>query len=180
MNNIRKAAGRVFNGDYLALAAILSFLFFALYIAIPVITIPGNDVAFHLSATPQLELILNAILSVVMGILFSMQIYSWRNRMGDFTNAGFSFAGLFSGGISTLFASASCAGCVGALFSFIGFSGITFLLEHKMEIMLGTFAIALIALHFTSNKINGNCRSCTLEPDKAVENAKEDKTRKGS
>ena len=48
------------------------------------------------------------------------------------------------------------------VFSFIGFGGVLFLIEHKAEILALTAAITFISLYFTSKKISGKCSSCSL------------------
>jgi uncharacterized integral membrane protein len=146
--------------NYRLLAGFLSILFFVIYISVPVYAIPGNDFAFYFASTPLPEVGLSILLSIVMGMVFAMQIYSWRNRITVAKNASVGFAGFFSGAISAIFASATCASCISVLFSFIGFGGVVFLLEHRIEIMLVTAGIVMASFYYTSKKLTGKCKNC--------------------
>jgi hypothetical protein len=169
---VGEAAERVFREKgYIQLAVVLSIVFLLIYISIPVFVVPGNDYKYYFSVTPIHEHVFSLILSVIMGIVFTMQIYSWKNSISIVKNAGMGFVGFFSGTISTIFASATCVSCITAIFSFIGFGTVNLLLEHKTEIMLMTLGIVLASLYFTSRKINGKCKSCFIpKPEKSVKN----------
>ena len=160
---ILQAYGTVFGKKrYVMLAVLLSVLSFFLYISVPVLIIPGNSYQFFLSATPVVELLATALISILVGTLFAMQIYSWRRNIQVVKNTGIGIVGFISGAISTIFASATCISCVSVVFSFLGFGGIIFLTEHRWEIMSLTTLIVLISFYLTSNRIAGSCISCTV------------------
>jgi hypothetical protein len=162
---------------YAALSSVLAVVSFLAYVSVPVLLIPGNSYQFFLAITPPLELAGMALTSIAMGIVFSMQIYSWRNSIPVARNAGAGLAGFLGGSMSAIFSTASCASCVSAIFSFIGFGGVVFLMEHRTEFSLLTMGIVLLSLYLTSEKIEGNCPSCALtETEKHREGREKDET----
>jgi hypothetical protein len=174
LGNVPAAIRRVFGAArYSLLALFLSILSFFLYVSLPVYSVPGNSYGFFFAATPPPELAAMAGLSVLMGLVFSMQIYAWRRGVKAVENAGIGFAGFVSGALSGLFASASCASCISTLFSFLSFGGVLFLLEHKLEISIITAGVALLSLYLTSQRIEGACKSCVLQPEKNVKGGKQ-------
>ena len=163
LDEIPLAMGTVFRDrGYLALAASLFLLSLLLYVSIPVFSIPGNSFEFFLVVTPLPELLAILALSALMGIVMAMQAYCWKNGIGAVSNAGMGIVGFVSGAVSSIFASATCASCVSAVFSFIGFGGVLFLVEHKAEVMALTGTIVLLSFYFTSKRISGNCDSCSI------------------
>ncbi|MEW6036603.1 MAG: hypothetical protein AB1529_08390 [Candidatus Micrarchaeota archaeon] len=178
LGNVPAAMGRVFGAArYLLLALFLSISSFFLYVSLPVYSVPGNSYGFFFAATPPAELAAMAGLSLIMGIVFSMQIYAWRRGVKAVENAGIGFAGFISGALSGLFASATCASCISALFSFLSFSGVLFLLEHRFEISVITAVVALSSLYLTAQRIEGACASCALQPGKDVKGGKQGEAR---
>ncbi len=146
---------------YLA-AFILATAFMAyLYVFVPIFTVPGNDLGFFLSITPLGQLAFIGILSIAMGLLIAMQLYSFFALKAPQVKAAGTtiFAGA-SSIVSGVFAGATCAACVSVIFSFLGTGGVFFLLEYRWPIMIGTFLIVLIALFFTSKKIQSLCENC--------------------
>ncbi|HSB47516.1 MAG TPA: hypothetical protein VLD37_05865 [Candidatus Bilamarchaeum sp.] len=167
LKDVRLAAGKVFSHrGYVALAAAFSLLSLLVYVSIPVFTIPGNSYGFFLASTSLPDLAVIAALSALMGIVLSMQAYCWKNRIKAVSNAGVGIAGFLSGAVSAIFASATCTSCVSALFSFLGFGGVLFLLEHKAEVTALTGGLVLVSLYFTSRRIAGNCESCKIAEGK--------------
>jgi hypothetical protein len=163
LDDVRTALSLVFRGrSYQRLAIVLSALLFAIYISVPVWTIPGNSYGTVLSVIPPAELAGTVLLSCVMGVVLSMQAYAWRNNAHSLPNAGAGLAGLVSGSISVLFSTASCASCMSAVFSFLGFSGIVFFIQHRGEMVLLTFAILGASFYLTSRRIAGRCASCGI------------------
>ncbi len=174
LGNVPSAIRRVFGAArYSLLALFLSIFSFLLYISLPVYSVPGNSYEFYFASTAPAELAAMAALSIIMGIVFSMQIYAWRRGVKALGNAGIGFAGFISGALSGMFASATCASCISAIFSFLSFSGVLFLLEHKLEISLITGGVALLSVYLTAQRIEGACKSCTLQPEKYVKGGKD-------
>lgn len=165
LSDIQLAAGIVFGERrYLLLAALLSMACLLVYVSIPVLTVPGNSYEFLVLSTPLPELLAIGALSALMGLTMSMQAFCWKNSIGAAKGAGVGFAGFISGAVGSLFASASCAGCVSAVFSFVGFGGVLFLIEHKAEVTALTLGVVFLSLYFTSKRIAGKCDYCSV-PD---------------
>src|SRR5512143_3453449 len=98
LDDLRTAVGTVFGSPrYRLLALALAALLFAIYISIPVFTIPGNSYGFFLSITPPYELAAIAALSALMGIELAMQAYAWGHNLHRLQHAGAGLAGLISG-----------------------------------------------------------------------------------
>jgi hypothetical protein len=149
--------------EYAALAGVFFLFSLFLYVSVPVFLIPGNSYEFFLNTTPLPELLAIAALSLVVGIVLSMQAYCWKSGIRAAGSAGAGFAGFVSGMVSAVFTTATCAGCVSAIFSFMGFGGVLFLLEHKGEIAAATSVLVLLSLYFTSERIAGKCRECMVK-----------------
>jgi len=66
--------------SYLFLCVGIAVAFFALFIAIPVFTIPGNDLAFQLSIFRTRDYALMIFLAVLVGLNFAMQAYIWKKQ----------------------------------------------------------------------------------------------------
>ncbi len=161
--DIRTALGAVFGGwRFRALALALSLLLFAVYVSVPVFAIPGNSYGFYLKITPPYEIAAIAVLSLLMGIELTMQAYAWRHNIHRLQHAGAGIAGLVSGSAAALFSTATCASCMSALFSFIGFGGMAFMIQHRMEMMAATLALLGASFYFTSKRIAGKCASCGI------------------
>lgn len=169
--DIRTAVGSVFGGwRYRGLALALSVLLFAVYISVPVFAIPGNSYGFYLKITPSYEIAAIAILSLLMGIELAMQAYAWKHNIHRLQHAGAGLAGLLSGSATALFSTATCASCMSAVFSFIGFGGMTFLIQHRLEMMAVTLALLGVSFYLTSKRIAGNCASCSIPyPEETVQ-----------
>ncbi|MEK7643634.1 MAG: hypothetical protein AAB372_04280 [Patescibacteria group bacterium] len=141
-------------------------LFFVLMFFLPVDLVPGNDVQFQaslLSLADYLTMILIAgvaALSVAVQMkIFVLKIGSYRTRAKDVALGG---AGVMAGVISSLFASATCALCVGALFSFLGFGVAVFLVQYRWYIVTGALFMLLSSLYLASRRLMKGCEECSL------------------
>ena len=159
---IRAAAAKVLSGTKYLWLFVLSTAFFALfYLVYPVITTPGNDLAFQLSITPWWGLLLISLLAFATGLLVTMQAYIFRRLKAlPAKETGGTIVGGASAFLANMFASASCTACVSALFGFLGLGTILFLLDHRWEIVGGSIVLILISLYFASKRITNHCRGC--------------------
>lgn len=149
---------------------ILVFLFFSIvmifiYIFIPVFVVPGNDLKFFLQITPLWGFLIFILLAISVGLLFTMQIYVFKNlrKISIGGTTGGAVTG-FSSIISGIFSSATCASCVSALFSFL--LPTTFILKtlnYRWYISSGGFLLVLISLFLASKRINNECKSCKIK-----------------
>ena len=114
-------------------------------------------------STPDLILfgtlsILTSI-SVIFNIFLMVRSKSLGSGFGLATQGG---ASLISSLFASLFATATCAACATFLFGILGVSGVFFLLDYRIPITLGAILILLISIHFTSQKVLGNCKICRV------------------
>ncbi len=145
--------------SYLVIFVLLTIAFFALFIAIPVYTIIGNDLAFQLSTYNIYDYLLLTVLSVLSGLMFTLQLYKWKygRKVCDTTVL---FAGSVGAGVSGIIASivgtSVCVGCIApflAIFGF-GFGAVSFVLSYQLYFSLFAILIMLISLYFISKSLN--------------------------
>ena len=92
-----------------------------------------------------------------------MHIYVYKKtKKFQIKESSAGFIAFISTLISGLFASATCIACVSVLFAFIGTGGMIFLLEYRWQIVIISFMIVLLALYFTSKRIQDNCEICKI------------------
>lgn len=127
----------------------------------PVYAIPGNDLAFWFKITPWWAYALIIVFSFAIGLLFTMQMYIFKhpNSAIDKTKGvGSIIATILAG----LYSTAVCIACVGSLFAFIGAGAILFLADHQNELILLSLFTTVMAIYFTSKKVNYNCEFCKM------------------
>lgn len=153
---------RLVFGDkrYLALAAAsASALALFFEIVLPVLTIPGNDIAFQLATLSPKGAVLTTAVSAGLGILIAMNVFLLRLKL-DARAAGGSGATLGVGAFTGMFASAACPACVGTLFAFLGAPGVLFLVNYRYEIAFLGLAVILTSIWLTARSISGKCEGC--------------------
>lgn len=136
---------------------VVSLIFFAAFVLIPVFSIPGNDIAFQLSLYAPLEFLTMAFLALLIGLILSLQVYALRKNkhcstpktLAKSTTTG--VTGIFAGVLGT----AACAACLIPLFTAIGLGtgSVFFVLENQIYFLAGTVAILLVSLYFALNQI---------------------------
>jgi len=162
---IVKAIRQVFSErKYVVIFFGLVLFFFLLFVLIPVFTIPGNSLAFQLSIFRPQDYFLMLLLAFLVGLNFSMNLYSWqkRKRMPILNSAAGSAASGLGGAFAAIVGSASCASCLASLFSIVGlgFGSVAFVLRYQIYFVLGAIALVAISLYFTAKKINNVCSLC--------------------
>jgi len=151
--------------SYLFLCAGVAMAFLILLIAVPVISIPGNNLAFRLSIFSMRNYILMAFLAVLFGLNLTLQVYSFRQKQ-DAKKLSQSVAGGASSGIAGIFGAvvgtAACSSCLAFLFGLIGLGtgSVFFVLKNQSYFLIGTIAVMLISLYLSARKINKVCVSC--------------------
>lgn len=142
---------------YFLLFVGISIIFFVIFVLVPVYSIAGNDIAFQLSLYSAQEFILLALLAGLIGLTFSLQIFTYRRRVCSTPE---SLAQVTTTGISGVFASivgtAFCASCLLPLFAAIGLGsgGVFFILENQIYFVIGAITLMLISLYFAVKKVN--------------------------
>lgn len=142
--------------NYLFWLLLLSAAFSWLLIYIPVKNIPGNDFAFQLSIMTRQDKLLLGLVSVLTALSLTMNFYLFKSRSSTTLGTG----GLIAGMVGSVFGTASCAACALSLFGFLGFGGVLFLFKYRIWIAMGSVAVLIGSLYFTSQKILGVCKLC--------------------
>lgn len=147
--------------NYTSLFLALFFVFFALFIFIPVWTVSGNTLATQLDIFTTRDYTVLVLLSALSSLFITMQVYVMRQKR-KISGVGTATAG----GLGTLFAgiagTAFCASCLAPLFAIfgIGFGGVIFVLEYRWYFVVTITLIMLVAIYLTARKINKVCISC--------------------
>ena len=136
---------------YSRIFLLLSALIVVVYILIPVFTIAGNDLLFQLSVFTLKDWFLIVPLSLLIGLMITMQVYNYKKT--KMLNAGKGIVGSSSGIIAGLFGTAGCSSCLASVFGFLGIGNILFLLEYQAYVVASSLALILGSLYFTSKKI---------------------------
>lgn len=144
---------------YLKMFSIISLILFLLLVFLPVFGISENDIFTQLKILSLENYLLMIFLSVSMGLMFTMQIYSNRikkslSRVSEGVVSG------TSGIIAGIFGTAACSSCLAAIFGFLGFGTIIFLLEYKKYVVGVSVLLIYISIYFASKNINHNCDTC--------------------
>ncbi|MEK7510525.1 MAG: hypothetical protein AAB567_03175 [Patescibacteria group bacterium] len=148
---------------YLLIFFVLFPIAFLVFILIPVLAIPGNDIAFQLSIFTSKDYTLLIVLAPLISLVITMQIFIFRrnkNIKENLKSAGVGAAGSYSGVIGTVFATASCSSCVAVLFGFLGTGAVFFAVENRWLFVSLAIGLMLISLYFAARKINKVCTSC--------------------
>lgn len=140
---------------------VLFFVFFSLFVLIPVWAVSGNTIATQLDIFIPRDYLLLTFLSSLSSLFMTMQVYVMRHGrkpedIGTTTAGG--LGALFAGIAGTAF----CASCLAPLFALfgIGFGGVVFVLEYRFYFVAGITLLMLIAIYLTARKINRVCASC--------------------
>lgn len=149
------------NKNYISLFITLAFIFFALFVLIPVWTVPGNTPATQLDIFAARDYAVLVLLSSLSSLFITMQAYVMRQKR-RISEVGTATAG----GVGTLFAgiagTAFCASCLAPLFALvgIGFGGVAFVLEYRLYLVAAITLLLLLAIFLTARRIHKVCISC--------------------
>ncbi len=156
-------AHRRFFGLFLLLGgSMFGFMFF-----FPIVSVPGNDIGMQASLYGVWDYAALITLSVLSSLVLTMQVYVFGQGYAKPASAVRTTAvgsvGVVSGLVSSLFATASCTLCAGALFSFLGFGTVLFLVEYRWYVV--GFAIALlgVSLYLLARRITQGCAVCVVD-----------------
>lgn len=144
---------------YLFLALFVMMLLFFLLIMVPVWTTPGNDFLFQMELMGVAVVVFLVLLSLLNGILFSMQVYIWREMKMVSKNSAFTFSGAVGGFLVSIF---SCAACYSSIIAFAGLGLSSFFIKYRWLILSLAFLLVLWAIYNSSKQINGHCEVCKV------------------
>lgn len=147
--------------NYIILLVGVFLAMFALFVLIPVWTVPGNTLTIQLDIFTARDYAVLVLLSFLSSLFISMQIFVMRERKkiaGASTAVGGVLGALFAGITGTAF----CASCLAPLFAVfgIGFGGVIFVLNYRWYFVLAITLFMLVAIYLTARKINKVCTSC--------------------
>ncbi|MEK7579954.1 MAG: hypothetical protein AAB469_02065 [Patescibacteria group bacterium] len=151
--------------NYVLLVLTVSIFFFGLFVLIPLITIPGNDLQFQLGIFRTGDYILMAFLALLVGFNLALRAYSFKQKR-ESQNISQSVAGGAASGLSGVFGAvvgtAACASCLASLFGLVGLGtgSVFFVLQNQSYFLIGAIAAMLTSLYFVARKINKVCISC--------------------
>lgn len=151
--------------SYILAFFLFSFAALFLFVLIPVLSIPGNDLVFQLSIFRWQDYLLMLILAFLVGLNFSMNLY-WQRKQKKLAGISKPTASGATVGISGAFAAivgtATCASCLASLFAFfgLGMGSVAFVLQYQTFFLLGTITLMAISLDFTARKVLRICNLC--------------------
>ena len=155
MKTIARALTLVFEKKrYLALALILTALGgIFLYTAT---LIPGQNLDSWLFSTPAHVKFLVVFGALMLGLIGSVQWFSWRRLRSIKKRSTLTSAGAIG---STLLATACCSPFLLPLAGVLGFGGTLFFFQtHQLPIVLLSFVSLLVALHYSCKAVD--CKEC--------------------
>lgn len=140
-----------------------------LFVLVPVLSVPGNDVSFQLSLFTFGNWILFVVLAILIALLLTMQIFIFRRaknntvRARGLSNAAGGAAGAYAGILGGVFATAACSWCVAAVFGFLGTGTVLFIAQNQLWAVTVAIAIMLVSLYFTSRNVVRECNNCKIK-----------------
>lgn len=162
----RQALAQIINDKiYLFSFLVLWVILFGMVFYIPVKTVPGNDVSFQSKIFTYKDYLFLTAISFLSSSTIIMQIKIFKQRASAKIVAGNSVlggVGILSGITSSIFGTATCSLCVGAIFSFLGANAIFFLIDNRIIVVAISFVLLILSAYFSAKKLNDNCDSCHL------------------
>jgi len=140
---------------YVIAAVVISIVFLVILIAIPVLSIPGNDVAFQLTVFSWIDYVVMTSLALLTGLMAAMQAFAFKLKKSVKQASG--IFGIFPGFVAGLFGSAGCATCVAAIFGFLGTGTILFLLVNRWYVVAISVILVGSAIFLSSLSIERKC-----------------------
>lgn len=152
-------------GSFLVCAT-SSIISLAIFIALPIVTVPGNTLFYQLKIFRAQDYFLMLSLSVLIGLNFALQVYGMKQRKLRAVGVSQTVArGMMSGIIGmfgAMVGTATCASCLAFLFGLIGLGtgSVFFVLKHQIYFLGGSVLAMLISLYFAARKVNKICNAC--------------------
>lgn len=154
------------DGVSLLICVLSAIISFAIFIALPVFTVPGNTLFYQLKIFRVQDYFLMISLAILIGLNFALQAYGMRQQRMSANRATKSVAGGMMSGIIGMFGAmvgtATCASCLAFLFGLIGLGAGTvfFVLQNQVYFLSGSVLAMFVSLYFASRKVNKICDSC--------------------
>lgn len=163
---IIKATGLILKErSYLFGILVLWVVLFGVVFYIPVKTVPGNNIALQAAIFGYKDYIFLGIISFLSSLTIAMQIKTFRQKVSSkiiVSDSALGGIGLFSGIISSIFGTATCSLCVGALFGFLGANSVILLVNNKGYVVLGSLVLLGLSIYLSSKRLNNTCDACQI------------------
>lgn len=151
---------------YLVFFIILIGTLFGLMIAIQVITVPGNSVGLQAQIFGYKDYFFFGLLAILSSFLIVLQVYIIKGSKSLVSqvvgNSALGGIGVFSALFSSVLGTATCSICLTALFGFLGFGTVLFLVQNKLYLILASVVLLLLSLYFSYKKLN-SCNACSVK-----------------
>ena len=145
------------NMKYVGLIVIVSSIFFGIFISIPVFSIDYNTYGFQLSTFSPSEFALMIFLSVLIGLITSIQVYTYKHKKSCSVRSELTKASVtgVSGAFSAVLGTAFCSSCLVPLFAAVGLGtgSVFFVLEYRIYFTVGSVIIMAVLLYFALKKL---------------------------
>ncbi len=149
--------------NYTILLFIVWVVLFGLMFYLPVRAIPGNTATLQAVIFGFKDYLFLGIASFLSAVIIIIQVKIFRQRKSADVMAGntaLGSAGILSGIVSSVFGTATCSLCVGALFGFLGANSVIFLVNNKTYVVVGSLALLGLSISLSLKKLNNSCDIC--------------------
>lgn len=147
--------------NYRILLFILWLVLFGLMFYLPVKTVPGNTIVLQAVIFGFKDYLFLAVASFLSALIITIQVKIFRQRRSAIaSNTALGSAGFLSGVVSSVFATATCSLCVGALFGFLGANSVIFLINNKTYVVIGSLTLLGLSIFLSIKKQNERCQIC--------------------
>lgn len=140
----------------------IAFLLFL----IPVVTIPGNDIALALKAQAATKgyftLIPIAVLESLLLVMFWYTLRRSHTNKNSLTVVGGSNLGAGSGVLAFLFGSKLCPVCIAAIFGVFGSGATLAVLQYRAWLFAVSLVVLGVSLYLVARKVNEKCEHCQV------------------
>lgn len=143
--------------------SIASFLVFSVFIIIPVIIVPGNDIAYQLSIMPFGDFVTLITLSFITGlaVVFNIYIFNQKKHLQKSQIGQVGITGI-AALLSSFFGSFSCIACAATIIGFFGLTAVTFAIKFRIYFALASVFLMLSSVYFTARKVLHVCDRCSI------------------
>ncbi len=157
LNQVIQASKKVLKerGGVARMVAI-SAAVFLLLLELPVLTTPGNDIAFQWNLLKPSVRALMIVLALANGLLFTMHLHLRKAGHKTTLKHAATGTGILTAAVASTLA---CAACYSSLLAVVGLGGTAFVVMHQWWFAAGAIGLTGYAITQTSKKVNGTCSS---------------------
>lgn len=145
---------------YLVIASLGTFFIF---IIIPVLLVPGNNISYQLSIMPFVDFITLSLLSFITGlaIIFNLYIFKQKKHLQkeQIGHVGVTGAAAL---LASFFGAFTCIACAATVVGFFGLTAVTFALQYRLYFALTAVFLMVSSVYFTARKVLHICERCSI------------------